>query len=960
MLRRSNKRKNQPDKPIENTMSNTMSREEFIQNNEDAKKVYEDIMKLRQSVENLKNTGVDGIPKEVVEARATTPLRETEEIIAAKKAILEQAKRDALAEKEKREELLRKEQEAILRQQKVMEAQKRAALIEAEAERRRKEAEEAERRAKEAARKAALEAMEAERRARQVKQAAAQTAAQSQAGVAGQAFQTGKQYKATPDEIAEFFDEKTAGIHNEANMESAKQALLFAQKQQEQTLEKMSLVTEKHTNILAEEQQQKLIQQKKLIKAEQHEVEAILEDKKEERIESITRDIKDRELRKKKLQEEKLRREEAVRAAKAAKLAKAQATKEEKAARELAAKKEKAEKLLAEREARAAKLLAEREARAAKELAEREERRAREEKRRAERLRKAEERELVKKARRDAEARARLEALRLEAKSQADAELGGGIVNVQGMTINTEIKEVVHFRLRDLFSLKSKKERKAETETEKRKLARERRHRTEEARRLVDIAFKRTKESYDKTSFAKKVSKFMAFCERRKVVLLTVFSIMLVLLVAVAGVFNYYTAYAYSYNGKQLGIVKEKDDVLRITDLVQDALTEDKSVDVIIDAREDIEFKRVPITGEEKIDTSEDVLKRLTYMGDLNVNAYCIFVDGKKIGGVESKAIAEEVFRDLEDMYKSHMDGAEIESIEIVEKWEGKESDISLDRVVSQEEMVALLSSNTEKETLHTVSADETLEDIAATYSMDVKQLLKDNPNVTKKNLKTGDKLVIKQVAPVLTMKITEKVTYDKVIEHEVKEKKSKDIYEGYTEIGQTGADGLNEVTSRITYVNGKPMKEVALKTKVRQEPVTEIILIGTKERPPSVGTGKYIWPMNGGYTFTSGFKWRWGRQHQGIDLACPQGNDVLAADGGIVVSSGWGGGYGYEIVIDHGNGMKTRYAHNSKLLVREGEAVFQGQHIAESGNSGRSTGAHLHFEIIVNGTPRDPMNYLP
>ena len=138
------------------------------------------------------------------------------------------------------------------------------------------------------------------------------------------------------------------------------------------------------------------------------------------------------------------------------------------------------------------------------------------------------------------------------------------------------------------------------------------------------------------------------------------------------------------------------------------------------------------------------------------------------------------------------------------------------------------------------------------------------------------------------------------------------------------------------------------------------MILIGIKERPPSVGSGKYIWPFKSGYTLTSGFKWRWGRLHQGIDLGTPIGNDVLAADGGIVTFAGYSGGYGYLIKVDHQNGMETRYAHNSQLLVKAGDKVFQGMHIAESGNSGRSTGPHLHFEIRVNGTAKDPLGFLP
>lgn len=915
MLHRSNKRENKLNEQLDNKVSeNTISKEEFIMHNEDAKKVLEDIKRLRQSVEELKQTGVDEVPQEISQAPEKTYFVDTDDIIAAKQAILEQAKRDALAEQAKREELLRKQEEVAMQQQKALKAQRRAALMEEEAERKRLEAIEAERKAKETARRNALEAMEAERKAR--KEQAMLNLFTHQA-------------TASAEEMADFFDEEKPAELIEKDMETAKKELLSAQKQQEAKLDMISQVAERHTMKLAAIQQEKLNQQQELIKAEQEEVAAVLDEQKEQRIERLIKDEEAKIRHRQKKQEEKLSREEKHRIAKAEKMAKAQA----------------------EKEAKIAKALAEREARI-----------IREQQKKAERIRRAEERELIKKAKKDAEARARLEQMRLEAKRQADAELGGGIVNVQGMTINTEIKEVAHVSIRDLFSIRTKKERKADTERERRKLERERRRRTEKARELLDISIKRAMGNYEKTGFAKATKKFYKFCETRKVALLTVFSIILIALVATAGVFNYYTAYAYSYNGKTLGIVKEKDDVLQITNLVQGALTEDKNVDVIIDAKKDIEFERVSTVGDDvKIDTSEDVLKRLTYMDELNVKAYCVFINGKKVGAVEDKDTAEEVFVEIKQKYTSDMDGAKIEKVEIIEDCEVKEDNISLDKVVSKEEMIDLLCTSGQKESLHTIVAGETLADIAKLYSMTEEDILKDNPNVDRKKLIVGDKLVIKQKAPILTIRITEKVTYEKVVEHKVKEKDSKDIYEGYTELEQAGEDGLSEVTSRIVLVNGEQVEEIPLVTTVKKKPVTEIVLVGIKERPPSVGSGKYIWPLEAGkYNITSRFGPRWGGFHYGLDLALPTGNKVFAADGGVVKEAGYSGGYGYLVTIDHQNGQETRYAHNSQLLVKVGDKVFQGQEIARSGNTGNSTGPHLHFEIRISGDPKNPMNYLP
>lgn len=107
-----------------------------------------------------------------------------------------------------------------------------------------------------------------------------------------------------------------------------------------------------------------------------------------------------------------------------------------------------------------------------------------------------------------------------------------------------------------------------------------------------------------------------------------------------------------------------------------------------------------------------------------------------------------------------------------------------------------------------------------------------------------GSNIIVKQQAPVLTYEVVEKITYDKVIDHKVEEQKSADIYEGMTETQQTGSDGLSEITARVTLQNGKKVEEEDLVTTVKEEPVTEVVLVGTKERPPTVGSGKYIWPL--------------------------------------------------------------------------------------------------------------------
>ena len=118
-----------------------------------------------------------------------------------------------------------------------------------------------------------------------------------------------------------------------------------------------------------------------------------------------------------------------------------------------------------------------------------------------------------------------------------------------------------------------------------------------------------------------------------------------------------------------------------------------------------------------------------------------------------------------------------------------------------------------------------------------------------------------------------------------------------------------------------------------------------------------FVWPVHG--VLTSPYGWRWGRMHEGIDLAVSSGTPVVAAAAGTVIVAGWLGGYGNLVVVDHGNGISTAYGHNTSVAVGVGQSVAQGQLVAYSGNTGHSTGPHVHFEVRVNGSPVDPLGYL-
>ncbi|MEB3165603.1 MAG: M23 family metallopeptidase [Cyanobacteriota bacterium] len=133
-----------------------------------------------------------------------------------------------------------------------------------------------------------------------------------------------------------------------------------------------------------------------------------------------------------------------------------------------------------------------------------------------------------------------------------------------------------------------------------------------------------------------------------------------------------------------------------------------------------------------------------------------------------------------------------------------------------------------------------------------------------------------------------------------------------------------------------------------------------TAPRFRSGSTTGMIWPAKG--AFTSGYGWRWGRMHKGIDIANSVGTPIVAVQDGQVTFAGWhDGGYGYLVEVTHPDGTLTRYAHNSALLVREGDVVAQGQAISRMGSTGRSTGPHLHFEILPPARgAANPLQFLP
>lgn len=258
-----------------------------------------------------------------------------------------------------------------------------------------------------------------------------------------------------------------------------------------------------------------------------------------------------------------------------------------------------------------------------------------------------------------------------------------------------------------------------------------------------------------------------------------------------------------------------------------------------------------------------------------------------------------------------------------------------------------------ENNEIYEVQSGDCLSIIADKYGMTTSELLSINEGLEEdSNILIGDQIVVMVPKPELSVLMQEQVTYTEDYEAEVQYVDNPDKYVGDNTVLQEPQTGNRTVTAVVSYNNGTETGREIIKEQINTAAVAKIVERGTKALPT------YIRPTTYG-TLTSGFGPRWGTTHKGIDWGVPVGTACRASRGGRVVSAGWSGGYGYCVVIDHGDGVRTRYAHLSSIQVSNGQYVEQGEVIARTGNTGDSTGPHIHFEIIVNGTAVNPANYL-
>lgn len=221
----------------------------------------------------------------------------------------------------------------------------------------------------------------------------------------------------------------------------------------------------------------------------------------------------------------------------------------------------------------------------------------------------------------------------------------------------------------------------------------------------------------------------------------------------------------------------------------------------------------------------------------------------------------------------------------------------------------------------------------------------------------------VKEKISTLNIKTVQTLRSQKAIPYTSVTRKSSSRVLGDIYKAVTGVNGVSETVEEIEMLNGKIVKTNVIYENVLKEPVQEVVVVGTR-RDTSVSSTyisqlNCIWPLKRveGQTITSYYGD--GRNHKGIDIGSKTGTPIYAVQSGTVIVSSYDKGYGYYVVISHAGGYKTFYAHCEKLLVNVGETVSQGQVIALVGNTGRSTGSHLHFEIEKDGVKLNPAPFV-
>lgn len=489
------------------------------------------------------------------------------------------------------------------------------------------------------------------------------------------------------------------------------------------------------------------------------------------------------------------------------------------------------------------------------------------------------------------------------------------------------------------------------------------------------------------------------------------FAISIVLVIMESASYVYYDArnvYRVYLNGESLGLINSKKDLEDYINKTQETIKQKYNVkNVYIPNGLRIEEET---TYNEKIETVESIYNKISQQEDFTINGYIVTIsdikttknkenDEKKTEKIKEyiylldKSILEPAINDVvksfvnEKQYQDYLNetkkdqtalGTIIENVYLKEQISIKKGKIPVNSEIysdSQELARYLLFGTNKKNKTYKVKSGDNVKSIAYNNKMSTTELLIANHNITDENslLYTGQEIIISYINPVITIVEETHSVKKESTRYKTIEKKDNSLYEGTTKVVQQGQKGISKITRKIEKRNGAITQALIVSTEVLKDPIPKIVKVGTKQAAsassyyggPVNVSGSWGWPTTSHYTITTYFGYQLrsdigessARWHDGMDISVGCGAPIYAANGGTVIFAGWGGGYGNEVEIRHGNGVVTFYGHLNSIGVSKGQTVSKGQYIGAMGNTGYSFGCHLHYGLNVNGSMGDPLS---
>lgn len=436
-----------------------------------------------------------------------------------------------------------------------------------------------------------------------------------------------------------------------------------------------------------------------------------------------------------------------------------------------------------------------------------------------------------------------------------------------------------------------------------------------------------------------------------KVMLRYSFFLYLVIFVALCCNVRLDFGYQVVVNGRSFGVVSSQEMARNAVFTAYDEIVAVKGMDYKFS---NASFHLVPVSRD-LVQSEELVTNKITTAFDGLTSAYGIVVDGKVVTALSSEADGYEALEEIEAQFKN-----ENNETHFANAVEVSQCRVAPDMIVSKEDALGILQGTQDARLTHKVEAGETFSSIALDYGIGTQELMDANPGIVPERLRQGETIKVMAPQPLIAVEAVEVITIRERIPYPVTEQKDSSLYQGTRRVLVEGVSGQKDVVYEVTRVNHSVTDRKVLSETILSTPTTEVVAVGTKVKPRTAPTGVFMRPYYGTITARFGSRGsRWASSHTGIDYAGRTGDPIRASDGGTVTFAGWNGSYGKMVKISHGNGLETWYGHMSSISVRSGQKVAKGDTIGAIGNTGNSTGPHLHFEVRKNGVAQNPSNYV-